>query len=182
MISGVEQLDELEQRLRRLEGVPSRAAEIAAPRLLQVARAEYSAGETPEGDRWETLKHKAGAPIRSLTSQVQSEATKRSVIVTTPDELKYHQGGFLVHTGAAGERLREAQAEVKRAKVEADAEGLKSGRKRVRDLKKVIRAQATRVASRATLPRSRRALPVAWADVLRKAFEDAIGEAMKGAG
>lgn len=178
MISGIDQLEQLERNLEALAGVRERAAARCAPELLKLAQSEYSAGESAEGVGWDPLKEGSGTPLRALTSQITSAAEGASVVITTPDELKYHQGGFVRPVGAAGKRLREAQADARTAKTNADAEGLRGARKRVREIKKVIKATATPVAARPTLPRSRRALPVAWGRVIAKAWEDEMEETM----
>lgn len=179
-ISGLDQLADLERRLRELADVPRRAAELAAPALLKVAQAGYASSESPEGEAWDPLKQKGGQPISELTGGVTAAASGSSVVITTPEPTKYHQGGFYVHTGAAGDRLREAQEGARKAKREADAEGLKRHRTRVREIKKQIRAEATHVVARRTLPR-RKALPVSWGRALAEAWERACAEKLEGA-
>jgi hypothetical protein len=180
MISGIRDLEQFERHLLALAGVPERAAKRAAPELLKVAEAEYAAGEAPDGTRWDPLKQGGGTPLRALTSGVTSKAEGTAVVITTPEPTKYHQGGYYIHPDAEiGDRLREAQAAVKRHKANADEERLKASRRTVRDLKKKIRTEATHVVARRTLP-GRRSMPVPWGRALQQAFEDEMAETMRG--
>lgn len=180
MSSGVEQLEQLAARLEDLKNVPTRAAPRALAEVLKVARAEWSSGKAPDETGWDGLKHKGGTPLASQTSQNTGATRGAGFVISTPNVLKYHQGGYPVHTGGAGERLREAKASVKRAIANADAERLKIARKDVRDIKKKIRKEATRVVARRTLP-GRRAMPVAWGQAIQRALDEAIARTLGGA-
>ena len=179
MITGLGELEEFEQKLRALAEVPKRAAARALPKLLELVHAESSAGESAEGAAWDRLKAGGSTPLKALTDEITGSAEENVVVITTPDELKYHQGGFLVH-GGHGAALREAKKSAVTAKSEADVDGLKRARKKIRDIKKAARAPGTPDAKRPTLPISRRALPVAWGRVLDKAWNDEIAATMKG--
>jgi hypothetical protein len=180
MISGIDELYDLADKLASASRVvPKRAADLAAPALLAVAQAEYAAGEAPDGSAWDPLKHGSGAPIRALTSGVTSQAQGARVIVRTPEPTKYHQGGFFVHTDAAGARLKEAKAAAKVAKANADKEGYKRAQVRVRSLREATKSRdhwATHVAARRTLPG--RTIPAPWAAALAQAWARALAEHM----
>lgn len=180
MIEGLEQLDELAARLDRLSAVPRRAAELALPLLMKVARAEWSSGEAADGSPFEPLKHGGGVPIAALTAQNAGHVDGTAVVITTPDEEKFHQGGYFVHAGGAQAALKEAKAAAVHAKANADTEGLKRARQRIRGAKKAIRTEGTHVAKRPPLPVSRKSLPVPWALSLKEAFDRAMAEAMGG--
>lgn len=168
-LRGIEGLEEAARRLERLERVPARAAPLALADVLTAARAEWSSGESPGGADMAPLVHGAGAPLTSLTSQITGASSGPGFKLTTPNELKYHQAGFLPHRGELGAALREAQGEVRAHKANADKARLKVARKRVKDVKAAIRADAGRVAARPTLP-GRKAMPASWG----RAIQDAI--------
>lgn len=178
MISGLEQLDAMVARLRSLANAPAEAARRAAPDLLKVAQAQYGSGEAPDGADWERLKQGGSTPLRELTSEVVATAEGAAVVMKTPEELKFHQGGYYVHH-AGNRRLREAQASVRVAKKNADAEALKAGRRSVRTIKRQIRSEGAPVAARRTLP-GRRSLPVAWGRALSEAWESTIASMLGG--
>lgn len=177
-ITGLEQLLALERGLERLNDAPARAAARAVAPLMSVARAEWSAGEAPGGQDWDPLKAGSGTPLSALTSQIDGTAQGASVVITTPEEAKYHQGGFTRGATSEHRALREAQAAARSAKANADKEGMTRARARVRNVKKEIRARGTPVAKRPTLP-GRRSLPVSWAEALGKAIEAEIADTLK---
>lgn len=179
-IGGIDQLEELERRLLALANFGELAAKAAEGPLLAVARGEWGAGQKPGGDSQEALKAGSGAPLTALTSGITSDVSGSKLTITTPEELKYHQGGFIVHAAAEQRALREAQASVRSAKSDADADGLKRARARVRAVKKEIKARGTPVAKRPTLP-GRRSVPVTWARVINDAMEKTIKETLEGA-
>lgn len=173
MSTGLEQLEELAERLAELGKLPSRAGASALSEVLQVARAQEAAGESPDGAGWDPLREGSGAPLRELVSGIDGAATSAGFKITTPEELKFHQGGYPIHTGAAGERLREAQASAKTAKTNADADGLKRARRLVREFKKIVRAEASRVVARRTLP-GRRSMPILWGQAIERGVNTTV--------
>lgn len=177
-VSGLEQLEALERELASLRTLPVRAAARAVAPLLAVARSEWSAGEGPSGASWDGLKEGGGTPLSDLTSQIEGTAQGGAIVITTPEELKFHQGGFVRGGRAEFRALREAQAHVRSAKADADKEGLRWARARVRNVKKEIRTRGTPVAKRPTLP-GRRSMPVPWGRAIYQAIQDEIDETMR---
>lgn len=177
-VSGLEQLEALERELAAMRTLHTRAAARAVAPLLAVARSEWSAGEGPSGASWDPLKEGGGTPLSDLTSQITGAASGGTITITTPEELKFHQGGFV--RGSRGEfnALREAQAQVRSAKADADKERLTRARARVRNVKKEIKARGTPVAKRPTLP-GRRSMPVPWGRAIYQAIQDEIDETMR---
>lgn len=172
-ISGIEDLLALEERLR---GALPRAAALALPELLKVAHAEWAAGEAPSGAAWDPLKAGGGVPLTAPTAAITGHVDGATVVLSTPDLLKYHQGGFNHPTGSLGDSLREAQAAARNAQAVANKDRLKRARGRMRAIKKEIHATIARTAARPILPTKRTGIPVSWGDVLRKALERALGD------
>jgi hypothetical protein len=173
------ELDMLIARMGRMGNITKRAAVRAVPALMAEAHKEWSSGESPEGTGWDPLKAGGGTPLGALTSGISGRAEGATIVITTPDELKFHQGGFLRSGSAESQAQREALESLRAAKAAASKERLKLARKRVRDVKKEIRARGTPVAKRPTLPR-RGLLPVAWARILDQAVQDEISETLQG--
>jgi hypothetical protein len=90
MIEGLDQLEDLERWLAGLVDAPPRAAEHAAPALLDVARAQWAAGQAPDGEMWPLTKDGRVA-LTSLTSKATARAEGAAVVIEVPDELAYHQ-------------------------------------------------------------------------------------------
>ncbi len=180
MSSDLEQMEEMALRLERLALVPAAAAAPALAELLQVARAEWRSGESPGGAGMEPLHAGSGAPLVALTSQITGATRGTSLVITTPDPLKFHQRGFLQHTGGLGDALREAQAAARNAKSVANPERRKRALGRIRAVKKEIARTVSRTAARPTLP-GRKAMPTSWGQAIQRAVDRVIAQTLQGA-
>lgn len=163
---GAHALDQFADELAKLaRGFAERAATAAAPKLSELAHAQWAAGEGADSDPWAPLKA-GGQPLRGMSGQITVSATGKRILFSGPDWLRYHQGGFRVHVS------QEASLQVALARTP----------KEKREAKKEAKASGTKVPARAPFPKSNRAMPIAWGQCLQKAIEDLLADELKGIG
>lgn len=175
-MDGIEALEAMSFLLYRVSKIPDRIAVYGLNEVLKVAHAQEAAGVAPDGSAWEPLREGGDVPLAALTSGVGGKAYGSSFIITTPVPLKYHQGGFAIHTGALGQRLREAKLEAVTARHNADKERLKRARKMIRTWRSAIRTEVEHVVARRTLPKRGAPLPAAWAEAIQRAVEGRLAD------
>lgn len=86
------ELDGLIAQFKRMGNATKQAAKKAAPKLAEVAQAQWQAGLAPDGTAWPPNKD-GSVPLTKLTSKIRFRASGESIVATGPDELQYHQEG-----------------------------------------------------------------------------------------
>jgi hypothetical protein len=114
----IAEIGRLQQVLERLAYVPRRTAEIAAPKITKLLRAQFRAGRDPYGRSWRPLKpstlRKHGPPPLTDSGQLAS-GTKATIARSNYAGIRilvgrgygyFHQVGFRVgHTRVAPRRI-----------------------------------------------------------------------------
>ena len=86
-------------------GVEKRAAGRAAPGLLEVAKAQWAAGQSPTGEIW-PLTEAGDIALVDLTAQGTVRAEGAELVLKLPDVLTFHQ-----HPHQAGHPRRQVVPE-----------------------------------------------------------------------
>ena len=84
--------DDLAAEMEDLAGAPARAAAKAAPKLLEVVKAQHAAGQAPDGTAWPPTVGGRVA-LTDLTQRTTARAKGASVVLTFDDALLPHQVG-----------------------------------------------------------------------------------------